>query len=70
MEDLISRQAAIDILDEYSEKTLDTEKRAFENARRQMCELPSVQPEIIMCKDCKHFSDIWCNRHMCRTYWN
>ena len=58
MSDLISRQAAIDALyhvDEYNSRSVE----AIRN-------LPSAEPQIIRCKDCKHwipydwmFSEEW-----------
>ena len=44
-DDLISRQAAIELCDWYDNPSLhdDLEK------------LPSAQPEIIKCKDCRHY---------------
>lgn len=61
MEDLISRQAAIDAF----EKGLTVGKSngkyeticsavTFVGAKQILDELPSVQPEIIHCRDCKH----------------
>ena len=58
--DLIERQAAIDELDKGAwgvewDKTL---------AKTMIESLPSAQPEIIRCKDCKHYNgedrDICC----------
>ena len=49
MNDLISRQAAINVV-----KGID---RSFV---KYIEELPSAQPEIIRCKDCK-----WKNNHNC-----
>jgi len=54
MDDLISRQAAIDELDKGAwgvewDKTL---------AKAMIESLPSAQPEIIRCKDCKHWDGV------------
>jgi hypothetical protein len=52
MEDTISRKAAIDALyhvDEYNGRSIE----AIRN-------LPSAQPEVICCKDCKWFGNIGC----------
>ncbi len=54
MQDLISRQAAIDELDKGAwgvewDKTL---------AKAMIESLPSAQPEIIRCKDCKHWDGV------------
>lgn len=70
MSDLISRQAAIDALKREQslvERPI-TETRWFDlglrKAQEVLSELPSAQPEIIRCKDCKHFKkplspDMW-----------
>lgn len=63
MDDLISRQAAIDALDALCDRECEYSKQQ----RSFMCgacrlgsafdvidELPSAQPEIIRCKDCKY----------------
>lgn len=71
MSDLIDRQAAIDSLDvgaELLRRVLDdtdivgVEREKYEwglglieSCILDMKELPSAQPEIIRCKDCKHF---------------
>lgn len=56
MNDLISRQAAIDL---FPNDALgwDTYRGyiAPHLARRMIEELPSAQPEIIRCKDCKYY---------------
>ena len=53
--DCISRQAAIDAL-----KRAEALTRAFgyHNVIETIRELPSVQPEIIRCKDCKHWDGV------------
>lgn len=53
MDDSISRQAAIDELDKGAwgvewDKTL---------AKTMIESLPSAQPEIIRCKDCRYYQD-------------
>lgn len=66
MDDLINRQAAIDALE--SEKTYCTAYKdgythtdyfkqynmGLTDGIKALNKLPSVQPEIIRCKDCKH----------------
>lgn len=62
-EDAISRQAAIDIIngiDSFFAKYIDA--------------LPSVQPEIVRCKDCEDYQTDWVSqvpekqdRHYCAT---
>ena len=50
--DLISRQAAVDLV---KSRSYDLSEREDEWAMVQdVEELPSAQPEIIRCKDCKH----------------
>ena len=71
MDDMISRQKAIDAL---GEKPLAWEQGEYEEGLQTQWEsdveaikaLPSAQPEIIYCKDCKHwipydwmFSEVW-----------
>lgn len=61
MSDLISRQAAIDALGEEPPVWYDGEDEIAERNqwRRDVTaikELPSAQPEIIRCKDCKFYS--------------
>lgn len=51
MDDTISRKAAIDALRDEFKRTPTTAIRAME----ALNSLPSAQPEIIYCKDCKHF---------------
>ena len=54
MDDLISRQAAIDILE-----VAINDDWEFDYAKDRMIEL-SVQPEIIRCKDCKYYETMYC----------
>ena len=58
IDDTISRQAAIDALDKIA-SDLHARKRLDEEYIASWCaetieQLPSVKPEIIRCKDCKH----------------
>ena len=61
MNDLISRQAAIDALTEYwkgisdRHPTLDGEMAVYADCKGIIKRLPSAQPEIIRCKDCKWY---------------
>lgn len=65
MNDLISRQAAIDALRmdidiiPYA-KAREYARAVIETVYNRLEELPSAQPEIIRCKDCKWFNDIGC----------
>lgn len=58
MQDLISRQAALDALEW---------KWAGKAAIDAIKNLPSAQPEIIRCKDCKYLFDD--NKCPLRTWW-
>lgn len=55
MSDLISRQAAIDAVAELQGRA-DTkaELKGISKAWKRIKALPSAQPEIIRCKDCKY----------------
>lgn len=57
MNDLISRQAAIDAVEKAKTvRSVDGEIFCAKiNAQMNIQHLPSVQPEIIYCKDCKHW---------------
>ena len=66
MPDLISRQAAIDaVMECYDNDEL------FEVYEWKLNELPPIQPDIVRCKDCKHwipydwmFSEVWRSKNM------
>jgi hypothetical protein len=45
MDDLISRQAAIDIFDDYNVSVENGYLEAYSRDRKRLCELPSAQPE-------------------------
>lgn len=53
MDDLISRQAMLDGIDKLIKIHFDRTVVLYK-ARKVAEDLPSVQPEIIRCKDCKH----------------
>ena len=63
MDDLISRQAVIEMLDEtrrIAERNIDgavlmTFEKVLDSLVNITNALPNIQPEIIRCKDCKHF---------------
>ena len=55
MNDLISRQAAIDLFDVPDADGMFT---SCGYAMRELRKLPTSQPEIIRCKDCK-YSEHW-----------
>ena len=61
MNDTISRQAAIDAVKEAYEND-----EMFDGYEYRLQELPSAQPEIVRCKDCKYaeyiddVKTLWC----------
>ena len=77
MDDLISRQAAIDAIGEKSDEIYKTKQKGatyphddfFQGmayAENVVKQLPSAEPQIIRCKNCKHwipydwmFSEVW-----------
>ena len=63
--DLIERQAAIDELgycQTYLFDSRDKDKKiSLEDAEYAIEQLPSAQPEIVRCKDCKHRASYWGN---------
>ena len=52
MQDLISRKQAIDAVCKYCEYYYN------ENVIQSIKEIPSAQPEIIRCKDCKWYGRV------------
>ena len=65
MQDLISRQAAIDALRAMQTYKLfagdDMLLIDQAGAMTELMLLPSAQPEIIRCKDCKNWDTTWTN---------
>lgn len=58
--DAIDRQAAIDAMHQYSHfDDFDISVIDEEIAVIAIKDLPSVQPEIIRCKDCKYHTHMW-----------
>ena len=53
--DLISRQAAIDAARDWYEGLICG---SFKGLEKRLQSLPSAQPEIIRCKDCKHWDGV------------
>ena len=54
MNDLISRQAAIDAIDDIESEVSDGYGFQYEKWRKHFCEMPSVDAvEVIRCRDCK-----------------
>ena len=76
MEDLISRQAAIEAIEECRkvlqkgvgwelvDMAIDGQK-----AINEIKGLPSAQPEIIRCKDCKNWDTTWQNNFAPNHYY-
>ena len=68
MDDSISRRVAIDKINERQRKLIYC--FGFENdmvkimdiAKTIISTIPSAQPEIVRCKDCKY----WINGHLCK----
>ena len=56
MDDLISRQAAITQLSHNKNKGDDEWELAVENDIQTIWKLPSAEPEIIRCRECKFAS--------------
>lgn len=63
VDDQISRQAAIDALDD--EITITGKSNAYvvkdyvQRVKRKLEKLPFVEPEIIRCRDCEHWDKSW-----------
>lgn len=57
MDDVISRQQAIDAANrtDYRGLTVEDVKKVTDAVVEELKALPSAQPDIIRCKDCKHF---------------
>ena len=58
MSDLIDRQAAIDMIEKYFN---GLPIAVHYDMLAMIHRLPSVQPEIIRCRDCKHWDETWTN---------
>ena len=67
MDDLISRQAAIDALDKRFDSIPMEQTTEILLLRKDLRNLPSVQPEIIRCKDCKWGAQDEVGRWFCRS---
>lgn len=60
-QDTVSRQAAIDIFDDYNVSVENGELEAYSRDRKRLCELPSAQPErkwISCANPPKHHKDV------------
>lgn len=67
MDKLISQQAAIDIAKELTitVKGYEMHNQAVMNYCVEIMQLPSVQPEIIRCKDCKYCEHWYADKGRC-----
>ena len=63
--DLISRQAAIDAT--WFEPSYTDPLNVLTEVRDRLKALPSAQPEIIRCRDCKYFAGegMYCGQNIC-----
>jgi hypothetical protein len=58
MGDLIDRQAAIDALNKLKiYRPLDSDRYVISDCLNKIVNLPSAQPEIIRCTECKHYRE-------------
>ena len=66
MDDLISRQAAIDEIEErkFANRTVVSVVSELNRLEGYILRLPSVHPEIIWCKDCKQYRR-WIDTDIC-----
>jgi hypothetical protein len=71
MDDLISRQAAIDAVQHAFDMETLLNRFVRKVAVDALKTMPSAQPEIIRCKDCKHwipydwmFSEVWQSKNI------
>ena len=68
MKDLISRQAAIDALNNALISWSCMTEWRDNKIRKAIMDVPSAQPEIIRCKDCKHYYALNEVRGNCSEY--
>ena len=68
MNELVTKQAVIDVIDNFNVFQSKEDQIALE---RKIVELPSAEPQIIRCKDCKHwipydwmFSEMWQSKNI------
>jgi len=64
MSDLIEREAALSCFHDWIDKHGDVCCAEDMQEYRAIESLPSAQPEIIYCRDCKH----WRDDHTCREH--
>ena len=60
MEDLISRQAAMDAINHICPVDTEYDRTLLDrlDVRYVLSDLPSAEPEIVRCKDCKYYNPI------------
>ena len=68
MQDLLSSQAAIDALDKRFDSIPMEQTTEILLLRKDLRNLPSAQPELIRCKDCKHYYALNEVRGNCSEY--
>lgn len=62
MDDCISRRAAVSRMSDLLVLDLEYKRLpTWNEVYRALQELPSVQPEVIRCKDCKNWDTTWTN---------
>ena len=59
MRDMIERQAVLSYIDRIMHQGTGKQK-SFEFIRKHVEKMPSAQPDIVRCRDCKWFNDIGC----------
>lgn len=62
MDDLISRQAAIDAADraDYTGLAVEDVKKVTDEVVKELKKLPSAQPEVVPHRNYQYLSDYWC----------
>ncbi len=70
MNDLISRQQAIDAVIDELDMIDHVPQWVFDRLEKRLKQLPPTQPEIIRCKDCKYYDPIYANNEGVCGHWN
>ena len=71
MDDLISRQAAIDAIENaFDRETILNRFVTITGIKQVLNELPSTQYQIIYCKDCKEYDPIYTGGAGVCGHWN
>lgn len=60
--DNISRQAALDIFDDYNVAVENGQIEAYSRDRKRLCDLPPAQPELIECDPVKACNEATMNK--------